>query len=268
MCKPEKIPAYIHTNFVLHAIMEQQPKFKALVKEADKALTPVGVKDCFSCKDKPLDCETRCERTIRVHSRDTSMLKDKILYAFDDPASLPFRVCAQYWLIKKLILLQKARKKKTKNPKEKPIRAGIHVDDLPYPGIEHHIHCRTNLDSKCPRDITHFVDAETDHEIGGVIHNGLPTKFFNIVKSHHDHFFGQGVNVKRGNAFQQVDHGIMASAGFNEPGGGVVGNGYGNPAKPTRICSDAIIDKAAADRYVQNLFRTAVVKYFMLLTLV
>lgn len=139
----------------------------------------------------------------------------------------------------------------------------VHVDDLPAPGIEHHIHPRTNLDPKCPRDITHFIDCETEREIGGVINKGLPLKYFEIMKNNHDHFFKQAINVKRGSAFQQVNYGIMAAAGFCEPQGGAVGNGYGSPYKPTRIYSDAIIDKATADRYVDNLFRMATVRFFI-----
>jgi len=134
----------------------------------------------------------------------------------------------------------------------------VHIRDLPGPGIEHHIHARTDLDPRCKRDITHFIDDDTDEEVGGVTYDGLSPEFFSIIQDNHAHFSKNVQNVTRGNAFQKMDYGKMAAAGFCQPKGGAVGSGYGNPYGPSQIRSHAIIDKQIADQYVQNLFRMGI----------
>lgn len=49
----------------------------------------------------------------------------------------------------------------------------VHIDKLPSPGIQHIISGRSNLDPGCGRDITHFIDSDTEKEIGGVTFKGL-----------------------------------------------------------------------------------------------
>ncbi|KAE9384855.1 hypothetical protein BT96DRAFT_950267 [Gymnopus androsaceus JB14] len=78
------------------------------------------------------------------------------------------------------------------------------------------------------------------------------------IRDNHNHFKKNAQNVACGNAFQKLDYGKMAAAGFCQPKGGAVGSGYGNPYGPSRIGSGAIIDKQTADRYVQNLFRMGI----------
>jgi hypothetical protein len=239
--------------------MRRNASFKALLSEANEAITPLGIKNCHICQDKPLDSDTRCERTVYVKSRDTSSVDTssvdkKVLYSFQDPTSLPYKVPTTLLLkpetnYPKLILIQKG----TKIPVD-----SIHIDELPAPGIQCHSHPRTNLDPACPRDITHFKDSNTGREIGGVIHKGFPSKFLSIVKDNHDHFYKNAVNVNRGKAFQQVNHGVMAGTGFRQPNGATIGSGYSS-YKPTEIRPDAVIDQASADRYVDNLFRVATV---------
>ncbi|KAF9064418.1 hypothetical protein BDP27DRAFT_1425897 [Rhodocollybia butyracea] len=124
MCRAEKIPDYVKTNFILHSVMEHNLKFKALMKEANQAITSVGVTECHICKDKPLDSESRCEHTIKVDSHETATVDKKVLYCFHDRSSL-------------LYAYRKRNKKRVKS---------IHISKLPAPGIQHHIRPRTNLD--------------------------------------------------------------------------------------------------------------------------
>ncbi|KAF9062420.1 hypothetical protein BDP27DRAFT_1427906 [Rhodocollybia butyracea] len=85
---------------------------------------------------------------------------------------------------------------------------GIHINELPSPGIQHHIHARTDLNPKCKRDITIFVNSANDEEVGGVVFGGLTPHFFNIMKSNQQHFRDRAVNVIRGQAFQKLDYGF------------------------------------------------------------
>lgn len=135
----------------------------------------------------------------------------------------------------------------------------IHIKDLPPPGIQHHIWPRTNLNPRCGRDITHLIDKETGEEVGGIVYNGLSASSLSILQNHHDHFKASADNLKRGNAFQKLDYGKMAAAGFCLPQGGAVGGGYGNSYKLSHVQFEATSHKDIADRYVGNLFKIAMV---------
>lgn len=144
----------------------------------------------------------------------------------------------------------------------------VHVNNLPAPGIQHRIGCRTNLNPLCGRDITHLVDRETGDEVGGIVFNGLSESSLQILQDHHCAFKVGADNVKRGNAFQKLDYGKMAAAGFCQPQGGAVGGGYGNSYKLSQIKFEATTSKVLADQYVGRLFKMAMVCYLLITTLI
>lgn len=139
----------------------------------------------------------------------------------------------------------------------------VHINDLPPPGIQHSIGRRTNLNPQCRCDITHLVDRETQEEVGGVVFDGLSKGSLQILQEHHRAFKAGADNVKRGNAFQKLDYGKMAAAGFCQPQGGAVGSGYGNSYKLSQVKFEATTNKVLADQYVGRLFKMALVCDFL-----
>lgn len=137
----------------------------------------------------------------------------------------------------------------------------IHIDALPAPGIEHHIRARTNLDSRCGRDITIFVNRANGEEIGGVLFDGLIPHYFDIMERNHHHFRTQIINLKRGEAFQKVDWGSMGGGGFCRPNGGARGSYYGGAYPLGRSKGEVVLTKEAADCFVDNWFRMAIVSF-------
>ncbi|KAF9062845.1 hypothetical protein BDP27DRAFT_1427532 [Rhodocollybia butyracea] len=120
----------------------------------------------------------------------------------------------------------------------------IHIDALPAPGIEHHIRARTNLDSRCGRDITIFVNRANGEEIGGVLFDGLIPHYFDIMERNHHHFRTQIINLKRG----------------------ARGSYYGGAYPLGRSKGEVVLTKEAADCFVDNWFRMAIDNSLMLQT--
>lgn len=127
----------------------------------------------------------------------------------------------------------------------------IHVGDLPFPGIQHYIEPRTDLDPCCGRDIIHFMDGE--EEIGGVVYGGLSSRALAQLQENHVSFSRLAKNVRRGGMFQRVGYGKMTAVGFKSGQGGSVGSGYGDSYPLNKTPIEATLTKAAADVHVKHL---------------
>ncbi|KAF9077797.1 hypothetical protein BDP27DRAFT_1413485 [Rhodocollybia butyracea] len=240
LCAPKKIPEFVKLeNPVLLSVMEETNIYKQILKELDFVIRPLGRQACDHCAGEPMNL--RCKRYISVTERDTDQVIGKILHSFDEKHEIPL----------------------VYGDNSTPLE-GIHINELPSPGIQHHIHARTDLNPKCKRDITIFVNSANDEEVGGVVFGGLTPHFFNIMKSNHQHFRDRAVNVIRGQAFQKLDYGLMAGGGFNDPNGGALGRFYGGSYPSGRLHGPMILSKQIVDSHVKNWFRMALDNALML----
>ncbi|KAF9063656.1 hypothetical protein BDP27DRAFT_1367832 [Rhodocollybia butyracea] len=231
LCALHKIPDQVKLeNPMLHSVMERTTSYKKIIKGLGNDNCALGRDHCDYCDHQPMDLH--CKRYILVTERDTEGLEKKLLHTFKDQNEIPLG--------------------------QTKVMDNIHIDNLPAPGIEHHIRARTNLDSRCGRDITIFVNRANGEEIGGVLFDSLIPHYFDIMEQNHRHFRTQIVNIKRGEAFQKVDWGSMGGGGFCRPNGGARGSYYGGAYPLGRSKGEVVLTKEAADCFVDNWFRMAI----------
>ncbi|KAI0083768.1 hypothetical protein BDY19DRAFT_998326 [Irpex rosettiformis] len=98
---------------------------------------------------------------------------------------------------------------------------------------------RSDVFNRCGRDVTVFIDEDTDENIGGVIYKAFSNEILNSMKASHKRVT-KNTSIKRGNKFQTCATGKMVPIGARIPRGGAVGDGYAAYAHMSAATNDAI----------------------------